>query len=202
MFWSNWKMKALFWRRLLLSLWVCLRVRYWVLLKAKELEYLEYEPLFNPHDYDVERRRSKIAAKPDKEDTRALFEIQEPQKNLTYRVITTDFVSLEEGTGIVHIAPAFGELDFEAGRKHNLDFVQPVDLEWQNDWHVSFSGKFVKDADPLILDDLKSRGLIYRSEKIHHTYPFCWRCEAPLLYYAKKTWYIQNNCQKTRTDRR
>ncbi len=164
--------------------------------KGEGLEYLEYEPLYNPHDYDVERRRSKIAANPDKEDTRALFEIQEPQKNLTYRVITTDFVTLEEGTGIVHIAPAFGEVDFEAGRKHNLDFIQPVDLEGKITGKYYFSGKFVKDADPLILEDLKARGLIYRSQKIQHTYPFCWRCEAPLLYYAKKTWYIRTTAKK------
>jgi len=79
-----------------------------------------------------------------------------------------------------------------------LDFVQPVDLEGKMTGSYSFAGKFVKDADPLVLDDLKSRGLLFRSEKIVHTYPFCWRCESPLLYYVKKTWYIRTTAVKDR----
>jgi len=115
---------------------------------------------------------------------------------LTYRVIATDFVSMEDGTGIVHMAPAYGEVDYEAGQDNDLDFVHNVDLQGNIIGNYPFSGKFVKDADPLILDDLKSRGLLYRSEKIRHTYPFCWRCEAPLLYYAKQTWYIKTTAVK------
>ncbi|MBA7673597.1 Isoleucine--tRNA ligase [subsurface metagenome] len=89
------------------------------------------------------------------------------------------------------MAPAYGEVDYEAGMENGLDFVHPVDLQGIITGSYPFSGRFVKDADPLILDDLRSRGLLFRSEKIRHTYPFCWRCEAPLLYYAKQTWYIR-----------
>ncbi len=105
---------------------------------------------------------------------------------------------MDEGTGIVHIAPAFGEVDFEAGKQDELDFVQPVDLQGKMTGTYTFAGKFVKDADPLILEDLKSRGLLFRRGIIKHTYPFCWRCETPLLYYAKTTWYIRTTAVKDR----
>ena len=123
---------------------------------------------------------------------------QKAEKNLTYRVISGDFVTMEDGTGIVHIAPAFGEVDYEAGKEWGLDFVQQVDLQGKITGTYPFAGKFVKDADPLILDDLKSRGLLLRSGTIRHTYPFCWRCETPLLYYAKQTWYIKTTAMKDR----
>jgi len=161
-----------------------------------KLAGIEYKPLFNPHEFGVERRRSKDGADAGTSDTRALFETQPSNMCLTYHVITADFVSMEEGTGIVHIAPAFGEVDFDAGKKNNLDFVQPVDLDGKITGSYPFAGKFVKDADPLIINNLKSRGLIFRSGKIRHTYPFCWRCESPLLYYAKKTWYIKTTAKK------
>jgi len=124
--------------------------------------------------------------------------VQKPDKDLTYQVIATDFVSMEEGTGIVHVAPAFGEVDFEAGKQQGFDFVQPVDLQGKMTGNYSFSGKFVKEADPMVIADLKARELLYRSETIRHTYPFCWRCEAPLLYYVKETWYIQTTAVKER----
>jgi len=100
----------------------------------------------------------------------------------------------------VHVAPAFGEVDFKVGMHPDycLDFVQPVDLQGNIIGTYPFAGKFVKDADPLIIEDLKSRGLLYRSEKVIHTYPFCWRCETPLLYYAKQTWYIRTTAVKER----
>ena len=103
---------------------------------------------------------------------------------------------MEDGTGIVHIAPAFGEVDFQAGLDNNLDFVQQVDLAGNITGTYSFAGKFVKDADPEVLKDLDARGLLYKSGKITHTYPFCWRCDAPLVYYAKKTWYIRTSVRK------
>ncbi len=158
-------------------------------IKGSDLQDLVYKPLFNPHDFGVERQRFQRQSE---------LVLQEPDDNLTYRVIAADFVSMEEGTGIVHVAPAFGEVDFEVGMHPDycLDFVQPVDLQGNITGNYPFSGKFVKDADPLILDDLKMRGLLYRSEKIRHTYPFCWRCEAPLLYYAKQTWYIKTTAVK------
>jgi len=112
-------------------------------------------------------------------------------------VVSADFVSMEDGTGIVHIAPAFGEEDYELGQQESLPIVQTVDLGGRlmpND--KPWDSKFVKDADPLILDDLNARGLLYRSEIISHSYPFCWRCDAPLLYYAKQTWYIKTTAVK------
>ena len=150
---------------------------------------LRYKPLFNPHEFRVERRRFK----------NGLLVVQEADGSLEYPVIGADFVSMEDGTGIVHTAPSFGEVDFEAGGDNDLDFVRDyVDLQGMIQGTYPFAGKFVKDADPLILEDLKSRGLLYRSERIRHTYPFCWRCSTPLLYYAKPSWYIKTTAMKDR----
>lgn len=116
-----------------------------------------------------------------------------------HRVIGGDFVSLEDGTGIVHIAPAFGEIDLEVGREEGLPVIKTVDLQGRLiEEAMPFAGLFVKDADPLIIKDLKSRGLMYRAEQILHTYPFCWRCDTPLLYYAKSSWYIKTTAVKDR----
>jgi len=156
-------------------------------VNGSDLVHLQYEPLFNPHRYGVERRHMSPG-----------LPLQEPVRDLTYSIIATDFVSMEEGTGIVHMAPAYGEVDYNAGVENGLDFVHPVDLQGIITGTYPFSGKFVKEADPLILDDLKSRGLLLRSETIRHTYPFCWRCETPLLYYAKQTWYIKTTAVKER----
>ena len=158
---------------------------------------VRYEPLFNPHEYGAERRRFRQYYG-DAGIWRMALEIQPEDKDLTFPVIDADFVSLDEGTGIVHIAPAFGEADYEAGEDNDLDFVQPVDLQGVIQGTYPFAGKFVKDADPLIIEDLKSRGLLYRSERIRHTYPFCWRCSTPLLYYAKPSWYIRTTAKKER----
>jgi isoleucyl-tRNA synthetase len=166
--------------------------------KGSYLVGAEYEPLFNPHEYNVERLRPQSYLDLDKPRMTTMFEAQKPDKDLKYKVIMADFVSMDEGTGIVHVAPAFGEVDFEAGMYHDLDFVQPVDLQGHVTGTLPGHGKFVKDADPLILKDLEDRGLLFRSEKIRHTYPFCWRCEAPLLYYAKQTWYIRTTAVKDR----
>jgi isoleucyl-tRNA synthetase len=158
-------------------------------LKGSDLVGLKYKPLFNPQDFEVERKRfHKNGSLSD----------QRVVKALTYPVISGDFVTLDEGTGIVHIAPAFGEVDFEAGKQWELDFVQPVELQGKMTGTYSFTGRFVKDADPLILDDLSSRGLLFRRGTIRHTYPFCWRCDTPLLYYAKTTWYIKTTAVKER----
>ena len=162
---------------------------------GKDLVQIRYDPLFNPHDFGVERRCFGLHANQEGLSYEMLA-LQPAEMDLTYCVISGDFVSMEEGTGIVHIAPAFGEVDFEAGREHDLDFVQPVDLEGKVIGTYPFAGKFVKEADPYILEDLKARGLLYRSEKITHTYPFCWRCDAPLLYYAKRTWYIRTSLKR------
>ncbi len=158
-------------------------------MKGKELANAMYEPLYNPHLFNVERRRIRPG-------TQGIYDIQKPDPKLLYKTINADFVSMEDGTGIVHIAPAFGEVDFVAGVENNLDFVQQVDLAGNLTGTYSFSGKFVKDADPEVLKDLESRGLLFKSGKITHTYPFCWRCDSPLVYYAKKTWYIRTSAKK------
>jgi isoleucyl-tRNA synthetase len=165
-----------------------------------ERKNIKYKPLFNPHQYDIERKRFQLYFNTAGEGFKGAIEPQKPPSDfryLTYPVIVADFVSMEEGTGIVHIAPSFGEVDFEAGGDNGLDFVRDyVDLQGIIQGTYPFAGKFVKDADPLILEDLKSRGLLYRSERIRHTYPFCWRCNTPLLYYAKPSWYIKTTAMK------
>ncbi|MBN2564431.1 MAG: isoleucine--tRNA ligase, partial [Candidatus Eisenbacteria bacterium] len=115
-----------------------------------------------------------------------------PTDRKSHYVIVADFVTLEDGTGIVHIAPAFGEDDYRAGVEHDLPFIQPVDDTGSfTDDVVPWAGMFIKDADPLIMKDLKTRGLLYRSGTIVHTYPFCWRCDSPLIYYARHSWYVR-----------
>ena len=127
-----------------------------------------------------------------------LFKFSQPDKKAWF-VIAADFVSLDEGTGLVHMAPAYGEEDMEASKKHNLPVILNVDEEgkfkkevknWQRMW--------VKDADPLIIADLKKRNLLFKEELYEHDYPFCWRCDSPLLYYAKESWFIR--MQKVKGD--
>ncbi|PLX18238.1 MAG: isoleucine--tRNA ligase [Candidatus Muiribacterium halophilum] len=115
-----------------------------------------------------------------------------PESKNGFIVVHADYVSMDDGTGIVHIAPAFGEDDYQVGQKHNLAFFQPIDLQGRfEDIVEEFKGMFVKDADPEIITRLKRRELMYRSQKVEHTYPFCWRCDSPLLYYARQSWFIR-----------
>ncbi|MFC1921022.1 isoleucine--tRNA ligase [Chloroflexota bacterium] len=158
-------------------------------VEGNDLVDLRYEPLFNPHKFGVERLRFVKGGE---------LQTQEPDDNLTYRVIGGDFVSMEDGTGIVHIAPAYGEIDYGEGQVKGLDFIHQVDLQGNLKGSYPFSGKFVKDADPLVLEELQKKGLLHKAETIRHTYPFCWRCDAPLLYYAKETWYIRTTAVKDR----
>ncbi len=133
-------------------------------LKGEELTGLEYERLF---DYL-------------------------PVKEKAFYIVGADFVTTEDGSGIVHLAPAFGEDDYQMGRKHGLPTLQPVNKSGKfTDEITDFRGKFVKDADPDIITNLKKRGLIYKKETITHSYPHCWRCRSPLLYYARSSWYIK-----------
>ncbi|MFC1984736.1 isoleucine--tRNA ligase, partial [Chloroflexota bacterium] len=162
-------------------------------VKGCDLVELRYEPLFNPHDFEIPVAKMDVLKEGGEPSSDIMWK---KGGTLNYPVIATDFVSMEEGTGIVHIAPAYGEVDYEAGKANVLDFVHAVDLQGNITGTYPFSGKFAKDADPLILDNLKSRELLYRSEKIRHTYPFCWRCDSPLLYYAKQTWYIRTTAVK------
>ncbi len=155
---------------------------------GSDLQGIRYEPLFDPG-----------LEKPGLRKTCLLVRRQPLAEILTYPVIAGEFVSMEDGTGMVHIAPAFGEIDFEQGKTHNLDLVETVDLQGKVCGPFpKFDGKFVKDADPIITEDLKSRGLLYRAGRIKHTYPFCWRCNTPLIYYAKSSWYIKTTARKDR----
>jgi isoleucyl-tRNA synthetase len=156
-------------------------------LTGSQLLGAEYEPLFNPHEFGVERKRFQGSSE---------LQLQKANKKLTYRVIATDFVSLDEGTGIVHMAPAYGEVDYEAGIEHGLDFVHTVDLQGIVTGSYPFARRFVKEADPMVLEELDKKRLLFRRGTIRHTYPFCWRCETPLLYYAKQTWYIRTTAIK------
>ena len=126
-----------------------------------------------------------------------LFDWVEPDRP-AHRVIVADFVSLTDGTGIVHVAPAYGAEDLEAGRAEGLPIVHTVQLDGAiADFPgVAQSGRNFKDADPSLTDDLRRRGLLYRSGTIEHTYPFCWRCDSPLLYYAKESWYLRTTAVK------
>ena len=106
--------------------------------------------------------------------------------------ITCDsYVTMTDGTGIVHIAPAFGEDDAKVGRKYDLPFVQFVDGKGEMTEETPYAGTFVKDADPLVLKDLEAQGLLFDAPKFEHDYPFCWRCDTPLIYYARESWFIK-----------
>ena len=115
-----------------------------------------------------------------------------PLPGRTLKIVSATFVGLEEGTGIVHIAPAFGADDFDVGKREDVEIVNPVDQTGLfSSEKLPWYGMFVKDADPEIILYLKKNGLLFRSEKIEHTYPFCYRCHTPLLYYPLETWFIR-----------
>ncbi len=114
-----------------------------------------------------------------------------PVKEKAFYIIEAEFVTTEDGTGIVHIAPAYGEDDYQVGRKYSLPTIHPVNKSGEfNNEILDYAGKFVKDADPIIINDLKTRRILYKKETITHSYPHCWRCKTPLLYYARESWYI------------
>ena len=160
-------------------------------LKGADLVGINYQPLYSPVEYGVEVRRFVRRQSPS-----GMITELEPASEFTPRVLGAAFVSMEDGTGIVHIAPAFGDEDLSLGREKELAFVQPVDLRGIITGDYPFAGKFVKNADPEIMDDLKGRGLLYHQDIYRHTYPFCWRCDTPLLYYAKSSWYIRTTAVK------
>jgi isoleucyl-tRNA synthetase len=129
---------------------------------------------------------------------RPLFTFLLPDK-AAYFVLLEEFVNTGDGTGLVHIAPAYGQEDMQAALENDLPVLQTVAEDGTFVPEVRpWSGKFVKDADPLIILDLEARGLLYRAETYTHTYPFCWRCSTPLLYYARSTWYIRTTQYKDR----
>jgi len=158
----------------------------WVTLAqftGADLLGIKYMPLFNPHNYSILRQVFK-------KGTPELFE-GNIDANLRYPIITADFVSMEDGTGIVHNAPAYGEVDYQAGMDNGLSFVHHVNMEGKITGNYDFSGMFVKKADKYIVAKLQEHGNILKAETMEHTYPFCWRCDSPVLYMAKQSWYIR-----------
>ncbi len=163
-------------------------------VKGAALVGTGYQPLYHPAAYGTEIRRFVRRPGPGDIPVTDL----ETTTDFNPRVVAGDFVSLEDGTGIVHIAPAFGDEDLGLGRDRELAFVQPVDLRGRITGRYPFAGQFVKDADNAIMQDLADRGLLYHRDIYRHTYPFCWRCDTPLLYYAKSSWYIRTTARKDR----
>lgn len=109
-----------------------------------------------------------------------------------FRIIGGDFVTAEEGTGIVHMAPAFGDVDYDACKENKLPFVQPIDQTGKFTKEIAeLEGKFIKDADLLIIKRLEDENKLFKMQKYNHDYPFCWRCDSPLMYYAIKSWFIK-----------
>ena len=123
-----------------------------------------------------------------------------PNVRGAHRVVTADFVSLEDGTGVVHMAPAFGPEDLEIGRREGWPSFKPLDEEarFTDEAPPFVRGLFFKDADPAIVEDLRTRGLLLRSGTIVHTYPLCWRCNTPLIYIARTSWYVRTTAVKER----
>ena len=140
---------------------------------GKELEFKEYEPLFD-------------FVKP----------ICEKQHKKGHYITCDSYVTMSDGTGIVHIAPAFGEDDANVGRKYDLPFVQFVDGQGNLTEETPYAGVFVKKADPLVLTDLEKENKLFSAPKFEHEYPHCWRCDTPLIYYARESWFIKMTAVK------
>ena len=138
--------------------------------KGKALEYREYEPLYPYAEGKIKKK--------------------------AFYVMCDGYVTTSDGTGIVHTAPAFGEDDARVCREYDMPFVQFVDAKGNMTEDTDWSGTFVKDADPLILDDLKATGKLFKAPKFEHSYPHCWRCDTPLIYYARESWFIKMTAVK------
>ena len=141
--------------------------------QGKELEYKEYEPLYE-----------------------CAYEKAKKQNKKGFYVTCDSYVTLTDGTGVVHTAPAFGEDDANVGRKYDLPFVQLVTEKGEMSEETPFAGMFVKKADPEVLKDLDGRGLLFDAPKFEHSYPHCWRCDTPLIYYARESWFIKMTAVK------
>ncbi len=141
--------------------------------KGKDLERKEYVPLFGFADKIIEKQHKKA------------------------HFITCDsYVTMTDGTGIVHIAPAFGEDDAAVGRKYDLPFVQLVNSKGEMAEETNYAGVFVKKADPMVLKELEEKGLLFDAPKFEHEYPHCWRCDTPLIYYARESWFVKMTAVK------
>ncbi|MCX4363351.1 MAG: isoleucine--tRNA ligase, partial [Clostridia bacterium] len=133
----------------------------------------------------------KLGKEYEREEYLPLYDTNDTKKK-SYFVTNDSYVTLTDGTGIVHIAPAFGEDDSKVGRKYDLPFIQTVDERGRfTDVLGDWKGIFVKDGDKLVIKDLAERGLLFKELLFEHSYPFCWRCDTPLLYYARSSWFIK-----------
>ncbi len=141
--------------------------------RGKELEHKEYEPLYD-----------------------CAAQVAEKQRKKGFYVTCDTYVTLTDGTGVVHIAPAFGEDDSKVGRNYNLPFVQLVDGKGDMTAETPWPGVFVKKADPMVLKDLEERDLLFDAPVFEHSYPHCWRCDTPLIYYARESWFIKMTAVK------
>ncbi len=141
--------------------------------KGIDLEYKEYEPLFRFADEIIAKQHKKA-----------------------YYVTCDTYVTMGDGTGVVHIAPAFGEDDAQVGRKYDLPFVQLVNGKGEMTEETDYAGVFCKKADPMVLTDLEKMGLLFDAPKFEHSYPHCWRCDTPLIYYARESWFIKMTAVK------
>ena len=141
--------------------------------KGKDLEYKEYEPLYECAHEKAEKQHKK-----------------------GFFITCDSYVTLTDGTGVVHIAPAFGEDDANVGRNYDLPFVQLVTEKGEMSEETPFAGLFVKKADPEVLKDLDARSLLFDAPKFEHSYPHCWRCDTPLIYYARESWFIKMTAVK------
>ena len=141
--------------------------------KGSDLENKEYEPLFD-FAKDIIAKQHKKA----------------------YYVTCDTYVTMGDGTGVVHIAPAFGEDDAQVGRKYDLPFVQLVNGKGEMTEETPYAGVFCKKADPMVLKDLEEKGLLFDAPKFEHSYPHCWRCDTPLIYYARESWFIKMTAVK------
>lgn len=143
--------------------------------KGIDLEHKEYEPLFD-----------------------CAIDTCKKQHKKAYYVTCDSYVTMTDGTGIVHIAPAFGEDDAKVGRNYDLPFVQLVNEKGEMTEETDYAGMFVKKADPEILKDLDAKGLLFDAPKFEHDYPYCWRCDTPLIYYARESWFVKMTAVKDR----
>jgi len=143
------------------------------MMLGSDLEYKEYEPLFPGLQEEADRQKKKA-----------------------FYITCDTFVTLTDGTGVVHMAPAFGEDDAQVGRRYDLPFVQFVDGQGHMTKETQFAGMFVKDADPVIIQYLKDREQLFEAPKYEHSYPHCWRCDTPLIYYARESWFIKMTAVK------
>ncbi len=141
--------------------------------KGKDLEYKEYEPLFD-----------------------CAVEVCERQHKKAFYVTCDTYVTLTDGTGVVHIAPAFGEDDSKVGKNYGLPFVQLVDAKGEMTKETPWAGVFCKKADPMVLKALEEKGLLFSAPVFEHSYPHCWRCDTPLIYYARESWFIKMTAVK------